>query len=659
MNGYKNECKMKTPLSIHVLYHGAYKEGSSIYTMLYKTLCRDSESPFMDGLDIPVYFQTGDDNGLTTMAKAGTERCLILLLVDINMFCSSVWHNYIQKLLQENADDKLKIVGVKLDSHAFSFLDGLSKDQMIVLQTESVMDNIDEFKTRLFEVIIRYLGGEKTKKVSVFISHSKRDTGNTGEVMAKDVRQFLFADTKLRSFFDVYDILDGYQFDQQIKENVKESLILVLFTDTYSSREWCRIEALTAKENMKPMVVVSHLQEGVERLFPYIGNVPSTVFHGDWRPVINLLLRTAIDYTYESQLLKSLCDENSTYLPYPPEAHSLSILPDDKTTVYYPEPPLGNEEMEVLNSIAVKMKAKKTFKTPMEQQAAVNKLHDAQIAISVSDSEDLSLLGIGKEMLCDLTVELSRHILKAGGKMIYGGDLRKDGYTKLFRDLSDQYGKYEKEKKDVIYFTDYLSWPIYNQMSMVEKADYLGCRVKLEECDPSAAVPADLYKKFVPPVNVDLRYMWATSLTAMRQKSESKAQARVLVGGKVKGFSGCMAGIVEEFITAKHAEHPIYLIGGFGGVAKLLTEIIEKKDGNNSEMLMKIACEDAKYEELYGYYEAKGQHIDYAVLDSISIADFSNNGLTDDENLRLFHSVNIMEIVSLVLKGLSNSLNHA
>lgn len=649
---------MKTPLSIHVLYHSAYKEGAQVYSMLYKTLCRDTASPFMDGLDIPVYFQTGDDNGLTSIAYAGSEKSLLLLLVDINMFCSSAWREYAQNLLKGNADDKLKIVGVKLDSHAFSFLEDLSKDQMVVLQTESVMDNLDEFKTRLFETIIRYLGGAKTEKVSIFISHSKRDKGNTGETMAKEVRQFLFSDTKLRSFFDVHDILDGYQFDQQIKDNIKESLLLVLFTDTYSSREWCRIEALTAKENKKPMVVVSQLNDGADRLFPYIGNVPSTVFHGDWRPVINLLLRTAIDYIYESQLLMSLCDEHSDYLPYPPEAHSLSVLKEDKEVVFYPEPPLGNEEIEVLKSITNQMKTVKRFKTPMEQQADEYKLNDAQIAISVSDSEDLPLLGIGREMMCDLTVELSRHILKAGGKMIYGGDLRKDGYTKLFRDLSDQYGKYEKEKQDVIYFTNYLSWPQYNNMSMVDKADYLGCRVQLVECKPSNAVPADIEKQFVPPVNNDLRYMWSTSLTAMRQQAETQAKARVLVGGKIKGFSGCMAGVIEEFITAKKANHPVYLIGGFGGAAKLLSEIIEK-DAVKSEVLLNIACEDAKYRELYGYYDAQGQHIDYSILDTITLADLRNNGLTDDENLRLFHSVNIMEIVSLVLKGLSKTLNHA
>ena len=119
-----------------------------------------------------------------------------------------------------------------------------------------------------------------------------------------------------------------------------------------------------------------------------------------------------------------------------------------------------------------------------------------------------------------------------------------------------------------------------------------------------------------------------------------------------------MAGIVEEFITAKQANHPVYLIGGFGGAAKLLSEIIEK-DAVKSEVLLNIACEDAKYRELYGYYNAQGQHIDYSILDTITLADLRSNGLTDDENLRLFHSVNIMEIVSLVLKGLSKTLNHA
>ena len=120
-----------------------------------------------------------------------------------------------------------------------------------------------------------------------------------------------------------------------------------------------------------------------------------------------------------------------------------------------------------------------------------------------------------------------------------------------------------------------------------------------------------------------------------------------------------MAGIVEEFITAKQANHPVYLIGGFGGATKLLSDIIEKKKDVKADVLLDIACEDAKYKELYEYYKSKGSQIDYSILDIISVGDLKNNGLSDEENLRLFHSVNIMEIVSLVLKGLSKTLNHA
>ena len=49
---------MKTPLSVHALFHTANIEGQKIYSELYKLLCRDIDNPFSDGLDIPVYYAT-------------------------------------------------------------------------------------------------------------------------------------------------------------------------------------------------------------------------------------------------------------------------------------------------------------------------------------------------------------------------------------------------------------------------------------------------------------------------------------------------------------------------------------------------------------------------------------------------------------------------
>ena len=50
--------------------------------------------------------------------------------------------------------------------------------------------------------------------------------------------------------------------------------------------------------------------------------------------------------------------------------------------------------------------------------------------------------------------------------------------------------------------------------------------------------------------------------------------------------------------------------------------------------------------------------VDYAEVESYAKLDrLLDNGLSEEENRRLFHSVNIMEIVSLILKGISNVIN--
>lgn len=53
---------MKKNIAVYVLYHSQYEQGKIIYGNIYKLLCRDANHPFQDGLDIPVYLRTGDDD---------------------------------------------------------------------------------------------------------------------------------------------------------------------------------------------------------------------------------------------------------------------------------------------------------------------------------------------------------------------------------------------------------------------------------------------------------------------------------------------------------------------------------------------------------------------------------------------------------------------
>ena len=65
-------------------------------------------------------------------------------------------------------------------------------------------------------------------------------------------------------------------------------------------------------------------------------------------------------------------------------------------------------------------------------------LYNRKLAISISESEDLEYLGFSINHMQDAMVEFARHALIQGAQLIYGGDLRKDGFTLILSDLSYQ-----------------------------------------------------------------------------------------------------------------------------------------------------------------------------------------------------------------------------
>lgn len=642
---------MIAPLSVYVLYHSDNKEGSEIYDRLYKLLCRDADDPFFDGLDIPVYYSCGADaKAINSVDYSRAEKTVLFLLIDQKMYISDAWRNFV-KNIPNTAN--VWLCPISQYQYAFDFSERTEYLQFISLKTYSILANWQEFKTRLFDYLIRSLSPNPKKKLKIFISHSKRDKDNFGRVTAENLMDYLRKETKDDSFYDVNDIVDGFRFDKQIESAIKDSLLIVLFTNTYSSREWCRRELLTAKKNRIPAIAVYMINGDIDRVFPYIGNIPSTIYNGDWRPVLNLLFRTTLDQRYELLLLGKLSDADTSVLPFSPEAFSLSIVDEAKKKVLYPEPPLGPEEIEILQAIRSDTK----FYTPMQYLAKDVDLKGKRVAISVSESDDFESLGLGQAILRDLTVELSRHILIAKGRMVYGGDLRQEGYTELFKDLSYQYGQYEKTDCSHVYFDNYLAWPISTKLTDNIVADYVHDRVNLVKVAHAAECEGVVnLAEFLPPVGDRNLYLWGLSLTKMREKMEAAVSARIIVGGRARGFKGKMAGLLEEFKIARDNHHPIYLVGGFGGIARMLCSAIRKEIP--SQAFLKEACKHDYYESLFKYYASKGLSIDYSWIDSITEEDL-NNGLTTNENNRLFTSTNIMEIVSIILHGLSKQLKDA
>lgn len=637
----------KTPLAIVVAYDKQFTGGLSIYEDLYHLLCRNANEPLIDGLDIPVYFQTNQEDGIIYDVRKtiNADKVVVLLLVDLCMFNSSAWTNYINELVNDDKNGVVKVLPVALCQYAFDINHELGKQQYIRLKSYDIRACWQEFLIRFYDDLIRTVC-DSQEKLQIFISHTKKDEDRLGIEKANELKAYLRADTKLNSFYDANDILDGYSFGDQIKENLKKSLLVILETSTYSDREWCRIEAIVGKENHVPTVVVSLFNGLIPRTFPYLGNTPKIRFDGNWDEVICLLLRTALDKYYEERYLDNFSQANSKVIPMMPEFINIGKV-DGVNQILYPEPPLGNEELEVVKRQFPTI----TFNTPSQIFSASRFLEGKNVAISISESPDSSTLGIGKAMFEDLSVELARHLLISGAHLVYGGDLRPGGFTELFKDLAYQYGIYEKDKTLKNYFTNYLAWPIYIGMSPSTQTEYKSCRVLCQKSTIPDTIPTDLHSQMVPPSTVENLYYWAESLKAMRLEMESNIDARIILGGRVAGFKGYMPGLYEEAIIAANCKHPIFLLGGFGGAASRLIKLL--KGETTSENLFEECCSHRLYQEFVSYLDKEKAEMNFKALDVFSNnMDVLKNGLSKEDNERLFVTTNVTEIIALILKGL-------
>ena len=75
-------------------------------------------------------------------------------------------------------------------------------------------------------------------------------------------------------------MMAGVRFDAVIEDAIRHGVLVAIYTDSYSSREWCRREAILAKRHGVPMLVIDCLQDKDDRAFPYLWNKPSP--RDDW-----------------------------------------------------------------------------------------------------------------------------------------------------------------------------------------------------------------------------------------------------------------------------------------------------------------------------------------------------------------------------------------
>jgi SLOG cluster2 len=254
-----------------------------------------------------------------------------------------------------------------------------------------------------------------------------------------------------------------------------------------------------------------------------------------------------------------------------------------------------------------------------------------RIGVSVSESADLHRLGLVERHLRLALGEVARVVIRAGHSLVYGGHLDPAGYTAFLESEMDRYGRTDRPLQLVV------GWSEHRRLSLTDlrrHKDHLGLRARITYLDSNGrpiAFNTDRGEDAAPVEDVP------AALTALREYLVKETDARVLIGGKERGYQGEMPGIIQEAMLAIGAGQPLYLAGGFGGATATIAALVA-----NLEHRWPPTEHAADVDGLPEVIERSGWTV-------------TDNGLTEEENRRLATTHRPSEVASLVAIGLTRT----
>ena len=258
----------------------------------------------------------------------------------------------------------------------------------------------------------------------------------------------------------------------------------------------------------------------------------------------------------------------------------------------------------------------------------------ATIAISISESPDLTRLGMSDRHLAGAMETMATYLLSFGYRVAYGGDLRQGGFTEQLFELVSRYDR-SPQSRGQPGVTDYLAWPACATLSHDDYRDLslrLGSSAEVKCLAHDGTVLEDFE---FPETPVEDKYEIAASLTAMRRTMLNATSARVVLGGRVEGYMDSMPGIAEEALLTIQAGRPLYVVGGFGGCARDIAESLHLVEALGDAA--RRAWDGRKAFSAYRFHSL-------------------SNGLTYDENCTLAKTPHIRQAVGLILRGLGRTV---
>ncbi len=678
----------KFPLLINIFWDNASEEMHRVASLLYDHFLRNTQIPLDRHLGIPIHRYTKAPNH-KELDLEGTVYSTNIILVDDQMCIDEEWRGFAKTLADyalEKGNINHQVLCIAFCKNGLRFI----KKKIQAYPLYKCQDHQRKYRLLLIYLthsIASLIKGEEGREdekipITLFLSHAKKD----GEKVALALKEHIGRLPELKSFFDAKNISGGSDFEKELDKNIREAVLVVLHTDMYSSREWCRREVLLAKKYERPVIVFNQYETGELRSFPYIGNVPHIRYPTDQLEKIKAydcivlealreVLRVKHHQLRTIHLATYLNKTVDTNLSYPPELISLGRFRNkEKGVIFYPDPPLGKEELNVLEEFCPNIEFATPTLLPLLSDDGKDVIAlNLKVAISLSETDKSDFAQMLNQDLSNLMVELTKYLLVGGTQLVYSGKIDYDGgvnYASLIIELVRTYRHFyeDTDQQEIRAIDNFSSYPIYDNLTTTQRADLVDWVNFIPVPAPeNLNVNASMAKDIYAFETFDQKYVWTKSLTRMRETMLGQANALIALGGKSVGFRGKMPGVLEEIITAFRLERPIYLIGSFGGITQA---IIEALSGGRPDKLTEVYFEN-HYDDYYYFINQFNEdplteveeRIDFSImmeyLHDLGKADEAyslNNGLSKAENERLFKSRNEVEIIDLILKGLKTLL---
>ncbi|MGE0490442.1 MAG: hypothetical protein AB7S38_14635 [Vulcanimicrobiota bacterium] len=226
------------------------------------------------------------------------------------------------------------------------------------------------------------------------------------------------------------------------------------------------------------------------------------------------------------------------------------------------------------------------------------------VALSFGDSPDLAELGYDAEHLDVVAMRIARFLLRRGYDIAYGGVFRSQSFLDTLLELvraetahqqeeAQAEGRQWSESEPRLF--SYQAWPYYDAITTEVIADTLGFirYVKVHPVDGEGIDHRTRARHFLDPPDGNIpkgAALMAAALTRMRRAMTAPAvdidggdvsapSARIVLGGAVENWAGILPGIAEEILWTARAGQPVYILGAFGGSAKVVADYL--RDGEN------------------------------------------------------------------------------